>query len=93
SRMVGLLNRQSLGEGEALIITQCNSIHMFFMRFAIDCIFVDVNDCVVGLVKNIKPWRLSAIYFKAKFVIETPVGVIEKTKSALGDTLCIDAVE
>ncbi len=91
--MVGLLNRQSLEDGEALIITQCNSIHMFFMRFAIDCIFIDANNCIVGLVKNIKPWRLSSIYFKANFVIETPVGVIEKTGSALGHEISIRSVD
>ena len=87
SRMTGLLNRDTLDVGEALIITHCQSIHMFFMRFAIDVIFVDRADRVVGLVKNIKPFRLSGIYFKANNVIELPAGAIDQSKTALGDQL------
>jgi hypothetical protein len=87
SRMVGLLNRSSLNEREALIITKCRSIHMFFMRFAIDAIFVDKNNIVVGLVDNIKPFQLSPIFFKASYVIEAPAQTIFRTKTCLGDKL------
>ena len=58
SRARGLLGRASLGEGEGLLITRCNAIHMFFMRFAIDATFLDKNDQVVKVVRNIRPWRL-----------------------------------
>ena len=88
--MVGLLNRSSLLEDEALIITRCQSIHMFFMRFAIDAIFVDQNNYVVGLVKSIKPFRLSRIFFGARYVIETPVGIIVQTETSLGDKIKIE---
>src|SRR3989338_6279649 len=40
SLLKGLLGRDSINPGEALIITQCRSIHMFFMKFGIDVIFV-----------------------------------------------------
>jgi uncharacterized membrane protein (UPF0127 family) len=89
SRMIGLLNRGSLLKDEALIITCCQSIHMFFMRFAIDAIFVDKNNCVVGLVKGIKPFYLSPIFFKASYVIETPEGIIVQTETSLGDKIQI----
>ena len=89
SRMVGLLNRKTLAQSEALIITHCQSIHMFFMRFAIDVIFVDKIDRVVGLEKNIKPFQLSRIYFKSNNAIELPAGVIDKSRTALGDQLDI----
>jgi len=87
SRMVGLLKHNSLAEGEGLWITQCNSIHMFFMRFAIDVIFVDKSNRVVGVVENILPNRLSRIYWKAKAAIEVPVGVISKSKTQVGDQI------
>lgn len=87
SHLVGLLNRSSLSDGEALIITQCKSIHMFFMRFAIDAIFVDKQNHVVGLVRNIKPFRMSPVFLKASFVIELPVGTIEKSNTSLGDLM------
>ena len=90
SRMVGLLNRSSLKSGEALVITQCQSIHMFFMRFAIDVIFVDADDCVVGLIKEIKPYRLSPIFWTSRYCIELPVGAIETAQVSFGDKLKID---
>jgi len=89
SRMVGLLNRTSLLKDEALIITRCQSIHMFFMRFAIDAIFVDKKHCVVGLVKGIRPFYLSPIFFRSSYVIETPEGRIVQTETSLGDKIQI----
>jgi len=86
-RMIGLLSRKSLSVDEALIITRCNSIHMLFMRFSIDVIFVDKSDYVVGLVERIKPFRLSPIFFQSQYAIEVSEGVIEQTKTAVGDQI------
>lgn len=83
--MIGLLNKKSLLADEALVITKCQSIHMFFMRFSIDVIFVDKNDHVVGLVQRIKPFRLSPIFFQSRYAIEVPEGVIEKVRMSIGD--------
>jgi len=93
SRMVGLLNRTSLLKDEALIITRCQSIHMLFMRFSIDAIFVDKNDCVVGLLKGIKPFRLSPIFLRSSYVIEIPEGIIVQTETSLGDKIHIKQIE
>lgn len=87
SRMVGLLNRRSLCEGEALVITRCNSIHMFFMRFAIDVVFVGRTNNVVGLIKKIQPFRLSPIFWKAVYAIELPAGTIEDKNILIGDRI------
>lgn len=84
-RFQGLLGRKRLEKGEALIIKPCNSIHMFFMRFAIDAVFVDKNNKVAGLVKNLKPFRLSPVFFKARFVVELPAGAIEESRTQIGD--------
>ena len=88
SRFVGLLRHHSLLEGEGMVITQCNSIHMFFMRFSIDVVFVDRNKIVVGLVRDIKPFRMSAYYWRSDCAVELPLGQIDRTKTALGDKLC-----
>lgn len=87
SRMTGLLDRKSLLPGEALIITRCKSIHMFFMRFAIDAVFVDKDNSVVGLVERIKPFRLSPVFLRASYVIEVPLGTIVQTKTSVGDKI------
>ena len=56
-RFMGLMGRKSLPPGEGLLILKCNSIHTCFMRFAIDATFLDGDDNVVKVVRNIRPWR------------------------------------
>lgn len=90
TRMTGLLNRHSLNENEGLLITQCRSIHMLFMRFAIDVVFVDRNHVVVGLVKNIKPFQLSPIFWRASYAVELPSGSIDRQHIDLGDILAVE---
>jgi len=90
TRLKGLLGRTSLNHPEALIITQCRQIHMFFMKFPIDVIFVDKKGFVVGLVKNIKPFRLGPYFFRASYAIECPCGTIAKTKTMIKDKILIE---
>lgn len=87
ARAKGLLGRKALDPQEALIISKCQAIHMFFMRFPIDVVFVDKTYHVVGLVRDIKPNQISAFFWKASFAIELEAGTIEKTKTSLGDIL------
>lgn len=89
SRFVGLLDRSSLEPEEALLLKPCSSVHMFFMRFSIDVIFVNHNDCVVGLVRNLKPFQLSPLFFKASYAIELPKGLIDSTKTSVGDQIVV----
>jgi uncharacterized membrane protein (UPF0127 family) len=85
--MKGLLGRKDFPQGEALVITRCQSIHMFFMNFPIDVVFCDRQNKVVGLCQEIKPFYLSPIFFKASYAIELPAGTIASTKTQLGDQL------
>ncbi len=88
-RMTGLLNRKTIRANQALLIENCNSIHMFFMKFAIDAVFADSDHRVAGLCRKIKPFRVSPIFFKASYVIELPVGVIDATQTECGDQLAL----
>jgi uncharacterized membrane protein (UPF0127 family) len=87
SRMQGLLGRNVFSKGQALVITQCNSIHMFFMKFPIDAMFLDAKDRVVGAVKNIQPFQLSPIFWTAVRVVELPAGTLTRTATSLGDSI------
>ena len=89
ARMIGLLGRRKFEEGEALIIKPCNSIHTFFMRFPIDTVFVDSHNIVTKTICNMRPFRISGIYFNALFTIELPAGTLEKTSTQTGDYLII----
>ncbi|HKB93709.1 MAG TPA: DUF192 domain-containing protein [Gaiellaceae bacterium] len=59
-RMRGLLGRAALDDGEGMLFTRTGSIHMLFMRFAIDAVFCDGELRVVKVVRRLRPWRLAA---------------------------------
>ena len=90
SRLTGLLGKDNLKPGQGLVIGRCNSIHMFFMKFPIDAIFVGRENRVVGLVENIKPFQVSPIFWQGNFVIEVGVGVIKNSNTALGDLIRLE---
>ena len=84
-RMKGLLGRSQLAPGEALLISPCQSVHMLFMKFVIDVIFLDKQNRVVGLCGGLKPFQFSPVFWKSACAIEAPVGTIVKTHTQLGD--------
>jgi uncharacterized membrane protein (UPF0127 family) len=74
SRFMGLMFRRELLPGHGLLIRPCSSIHMFFMRFALDVVFIDGDGRVVRVLDSIRPWRASMPVRGAKAVIELPAG-------------------
>ena len=73
-RTRGLIGRNSLEPGKGLWIKHCNAIHMLFMRFPIDAIFLDKKGEIVKIVRNIRPWRFFVWGgWRADSVIETAV--------------------
>jgi len=89
ARVRGLLGSPGLADGEGLWIEPCPSIHMFFMRFAIDAIFTDREQRVVRAVPNVRPWGLAVGGRGAHAVLELPTGVIERSQSRVGDRLIL----
>lgn len=80
SRLLGLMGKKEMKDNQALLITKCNSIHTFFMRFNMDAVFLDKNMVVKKSVKSIKPcsvaaeWSSSAVLeFMSKGNEETQV--------------------
>jgi uncharacterized membrane protein (UPF0127 family) len=87
SRMVGLLRHKFLEPGSGLLIYPSQAIHTVGMKFGIDVIFVDRNWRVVALKANMVPFRMSKIHWRARCVVELPVGTIDQTATAVGDQL------
>jgi len=86
-RMKGLLGRREFRQGAALILKPCNFIHTFFMRFPIDCLFVDKNKKVKKAVQSLAPFRICGPCFSSSMVIELPAGTLVKYPPQEGDTL------
>lgn len=89
-RMVGLLNRSSLGRGEALILPHCRSVHTCFMRFPIDVVLVDGGWRVVAVYPDLLPWRMIPYVWTAKAVIELPSGAASQAQVAPGAQLVVE---
>lgn len=90
-RMVGLLGHHSLGSDEGLILMACRSIHTWFMRFAIDVVFVDHQWGVIALWHALPPWRVTSWVRQAQAVIELPAGTAKKAQLLVGDQLIVHA--
>lgn len=73
ARMRGLLGRSDLPRGEGVILRPARSVHTFFMRFAIDVVFLDENDIVVEVVHELRPWRAAGVK-GARSVVELAAG-------------------
>ena len=91
TRRRGLLGRTGMDRSEALIIAPCSAIHMFFMKFAIDAVFVDGDGRVRKIVHDLRPWRI-AIAFGAYAVIEMASGAVGVSDLEVGDRLSLGAV-
>ena len=59
---------------------------MFFMKFAIDAVYLDRKHRVKKVVPNLRPWRVSAS-LSAHSVVELPVGIIQSSATEKGDQL------
>ncbi len=61
------------------------SLHMFFVFFPIDVLFLDEEMSVVEVKKNLRPWKFYIPKKMSKFVIELPMGTIDNSNTEIGD--------
>jgi len=74
SSFLGLMGKPALPAGEALLITPSSSIHTHFMRFAIDVLYVNKDDVIVGIDRDLRPWRFGRFYKQVRYVVEMAAG-------------------
>ncbi len=86
-RTVGLLRTPELHRGDGLWIENAPSIHMFFMRYAIDAVFTDADGRVTKVVPNLRPWRVVWWARGARDCLELPVGAAALAQIQVGDQL------
>jgi uncharacterized membrane protein (UPF0127 family) len=90
TRRRGLLGRDGL-EDTALVIAPCNAVHTWFMRFAIDVLFVSRSGAIVAMRRAVPPWRI-AVGWRAFATIELPAGTIDRVGLREGDQLAIKPI-
>lgn len=90
ARLRGLLGRDGLAPGEGMYFRPAGSIHMFFMRFAIDAIFCDRDLKVIDVERELAPWKMAGRR-GAKIVIEVASGAAAGVHA--GDHLVLGTIE
>ena len=87
ARGKGLLGKSSLGPEEALLIPRCNSIHTFFMKMTIDCVFVDKEMRIKAIYHRVKPFKIVWPVWGARSVIEFASGRAQELQLQIGEKL------
>jgi uncharacterized membrane protein (UPF0127 family) len=90
-RMRGLLGRDGLEPGTGMLIDRAPSVHMFFMRFPIDVVFLDRDRNVVGVRHRLRPWQVAGAR-RAVAALELPAGRAAAAGVEKGDRLVFEGV-
>lgn len=88
-RKTGLLKHTELRPGEGLWIVPCEGVHTFFMKFALDLVYIDRKHVVRKVVPNVPAWRAS-LCLSAHSIIELPAGSVAPTGTVKGDQLSFE---
>jgi uncharacterized membrane protein (UPF0127 family) len=95
AKFMGLMGRPSLPDGAALWLPESNGIHMMFMRFPIDAVFVGGSDAagarpVVAIHASLAAWRgLVPLVRGAHGVLELPIGMVAASGTTVGDRISL----
>lgn len=89
SRAKGLLGRSQLPPGEGLLITPCNGVHTFLMKFPIDLVFLDRENRIIATMENLRPQRMTKLLPQARSVLELPAGTVSASGSVAGNQVII----
>ena len=93
SRFMGLMGKESLPRETGLLIAPCQSIHMMFMRFSIDAVYIDKNFVIKKIVRNLKTWTGFSICINAWGVIEINAGEAERLNLKVGEKLSVEIID
>jgi uncharacterized membrane protein (UPF0127 family) len=99
AKFMGLMGRACLEPDAGLWLTGSNGIHMMFMRFPIDAIFLgdpasgdgEGARPVVSVHRGLRAWTgLVPLVRGANGVLELPVGTIERSGTTVGDLVVLE---
>jgi uncharacterized membrane protein (UPF0127 family) len=87
TRIVGLLGEGELLPGDGLLIVPSQGVHTVGMRFAIDVVVLDRSWTVIAIRRDMHPFRMTRVFWKAAAVLELRSGALESSSTRVGDTL------
>ena len=98
-RLMGLMGRRELPAGEGLWLRPASSIHMLFMRFPIDAVFlakpgVDGGRRVVTVRRVLRPWTGVVWWARgADGCLELPAGTAAASGTTVGDVIQLGEID
>ncbi len=84
-RLVGLLGRKSLADGEGLLLQGTRNVHTIGMRFAIDVMYLDPANRVLYTVNALPPNRIALWRWGVHSALELSAGAINRSRTRVGD--------
>jgi len=89
ARMRGLIGQSApdFASGKGLWIAPSQGIHTIGMAFPIDALYLDSECRVARLYQNLAPYRIGALSWKTRSVLELPAGTLARTQTQVGDVL------
>jgi len=95
TRMKGLLAHkpEEFASGKGLWIVPSQGVHTIGMKFPIDAVYLDAAYRVIHVCHKLTPFRIAAVKFKTRSVIELPAGTLAQTHTTVGDVLEISELD
>lgn len=90
-RFRGLMLRRALPADGGLLLAPCASIHMCFMRFAIDAVYLDDARRILKIAPHLLPWLGLSCCRGAWGCLELPAGAAARLGLTVGERLSEDA--
>lgn len=87
TRFKGLMFRRHIDDNHGLLLTPCDEIHTFFMKFDIDTVMLDKDNRVLCIDPAVSPGLIRRRVKGCKKVLEVNSGVAAKLKLEIGDKL------
>jgi uncharacterized protein len=87
TRIVGLLGERDLPAGDGLLIVPSQGVHTVGMLFAIDIVVLDGEWNVIAVRRELRPFRITRVFWKAAAVLELRAGTVDASRTVVGDAL------
>ena len=93
-RFRGLMLRGKFQQGKALLFKFSkpgrHGVHMWFVRFSIDLVYLDSSFKVVELRAQLKRWRFYRPRATVSYLIELPAGTISRARVEVGHEISLE---
>ncbi len=89
SKITGLMFKRKLRDKSLVFIFESEqpvSVHMFFVFFPIDIIFLNKTKKVVFMKEKFMPFTM-LLPVKSRYILECPAGTLRRSKTKIGDLL------